>query len=288
MCEFLQRVEVKSNFMSKVKVLYVSQEITPYVPESEMSTLGRFLPQRMMEKGMEIRTFMPRFGKINTRRHQLHEVIRLSGINLVVNDVDHPLIIKVASIQPARMQVYFIDNEEYFQRKAFLIDEIGEAFPDNDERSIFFVKGVLETVKKLGWSPDIIHCHGWMASLLPVYLKTMYKDDPLFNESKIVYSAFSDIPNGDLDGNLKSKLQFDGVEDEKLSHLDKISYDGLHKTAIDLADAIVVGDANLSEDVKNHIDSKDFPILVHENDPDEYGDPFEALYNEILDTVPAE
>ncbi|MGB0390089.1 MAG: glycogen/starch synthase [Salibacteraceae bacterium] len=274
--------------MSKVKVLYVSQEITPYVPESEMSTLGRFLPQRMMEKGMEIRTFMPRFGKINTRRHQLHEVIRLSGINLVVNDVDHPLIIKVASIQPARMQVYFIDNEEYFQRKAFLIDEIGEAFPDNDERSIFFVKGVLETVKKLGWSPDIIHCHGWMASLLPVFLKTMYKDDPLFNESKIVYSAFSDIPNGDLDHQLKSKLQFDGVGEDILKHLDSISYDGLHKTAIELSDAIVVGDENLSDDVKNHIDSKDCPVLIHENDPDEYGDPFEALYNEILDTVPAE
>jgi len=274
--------------MSKVKVLYVSQEITPYVPESEMSTLGRFLPQRMMEKGMEIRTFMPRFGKINTRRHQLHEVIRLSGINLVVNDIDHPLIIKVASIQPARMQVYFIDNEEYFQRKAFLIDEVGEAFPDNDERSIFFVKGVLETVKKLGWSPDIIHCHGWMASLLPVYLKTMYKDDPLFNESKIVYSAFSDIPNGDLDKDLKSKLKHDDIEDDILKHLDTVSYDGLHKTAIDLSDAIVIGDQGLSEDVQSYIDSKDCPSLVHEGDPDEYAEPFEKLYDEILDKVTIE
>jgi starch synthase len=274
--------------MSKVKILYVSQEITPYVPESEMSTLGRYLPQRMMEKGMEIRTFMPRFGKINTRRHQLHEVIRLSGINLVVNDVDHPLIIKVASIQPARMQVYFIDNEEYFQRKAFLIDEMGDAFPDNDERSIFFVKGVLETVKKLGWSPDIIHCHGWMASLLPLYIKTQYKDDPLFNESKIVYSAFSETPNGDLDPKLKSKLQFDGIGDDLLTHMDTISYDGLHKTAIDLSDALIVGDADLSEEVQSHIDAKECPVLVHENDPDEYGDPFEALYNEILDNVPAE
>ena len=274
--------------MSKVKVLYVSQEITPYVPESEMSTLGRFLPQRMMEKGMEIRTFMPRFGKINTRRHQLHEVIRLSGINLVVNDVDHPLIIKVASIQPARMQVYFIDNEEYFQRKAFLYDEVGEAFPDNDERSIFFVKGVLETVKKLGWSPDIIHCHGWMASLLPVYLKTMYKDDPLFNESKIVYSAFSDIPNGDLDNTLKSKLQFDGIGDEFLSHLDTITYDGLHKTAIDLSDALVIGDESLSEDVQNHIEAKDCPTLVNEHEPEEYGEPFENLYAQILEGVTAE
>lgn len=274
--------------MSKVKVLYVSQEITPYVPESELSTLGRYLPQRMMEKGMEIRTFMPRFGKINTRRHQLHEVIRLSGINLVVNDVDHPLIIKVASIQPARMQVYFIDNEEYFQRKAFLVDDIGEAFPDNDERSIFFVKGVLETVKKLSWSPDIIHCNGWMASLLPLYLKTQYKDDPLFSESKIVYSAFSETPNGELDAKLKEKLQFDGISDDLLSHMDTVSYDNLHKTAIDLSDAIVVGDENLSEEVRTLIDSKECPTLIHENDPDEYGEPFEALYNEILDSVPAE
>jgi len=269
--------------MSKVKVLYVSQEITPYVPESEMSTLGRYLPQRMMEKGMEIRTFMPRFGKINTRRHQLHEVIRLSGINLVVNDIDHPLIIKVASIQPARMQVYFIDNEEYFQRKAFLIDELGEAFPDNDERSIFFVKGVLETVKKLGWSPDIIHCHGWMTALLPVYLKTVFKDDPLFNESKIVYSAFSDTPNGELDKDMKEKLKFDDINDDILTHLDTITYDGLHKTAVELSDAIIVGDDALSEDVMSLIDSKDCPIIIHDGNPDEYGDPFEQLYNDILD-----
>lgn len=274
--------------MSKVKVLYVSQEISPYVPESEMSNLGRYLPQRMMEKGMEVRTFMPRFGKINTRRHQLHEVIRLSGINLVVNDVDHPLIIKVASIQPARMQVYFIDNEEYFQRKAFLIDEIGEAFSDNDERSIFFVKGVLETVKKLGWSPDIIHCHGWMAALLPVYLKTQYKDDPLFNESKIVYSVFSDIPNGSLENTLKDKLKFDGVGDHILRHLENVSYDGLHKTAIDLADALVVGDASISDHVREYIDTKGSPILINDNDPDEYGESFETLYNEIMEGISAE
>lgn len=274
--------------MSKVKVLYVSQEIMPYMPESEMSTLGRFLPQRMMEKGMEIRTFMPRFGKINTRRHQLHEVIRLSGINLVVNDVDHPLIIKVASIQPARMQVYFIDNEEYFQRKAFLIDELGEAFDDNDERSIFFVKGVLETVKKLGWSPDIIHCHGWMSALLPVYLKTMYKDDPLFNQSKIVYSAFGDKPNGELDSELKSKLKFDEIGDDILKHFDADSYDGLHKTAISLSDAVVIGDDLLSDDVQNFISEKGCPSLVHENDPDEYAEPFEKLYEQVLENVSVE
>lgn len=269
--------------MSKIKVLYVSQEITPYVPESDMATLGRFLPQRMMEKGMEIRTFMPRFGKINTRRHQLHEVIRLSGINLVVNDIDHPLIIKVASIQPARMQVYFIDNEEYFQRKAFLVDEKNEAFPDNDERSIFFVKGVLETVKKLGWSPDVIHCHGWMAGLLPLYLKTVFKDDPLFNESKIVYSAFGDVPNGPLDQTLAGKLKFDQIDGDILKHLDEVTYDSIHKSAIDLSDAVVIGDQELSDDVQAYIEAKGCPTIEHDNDPDEYGEVFENLYNEILE-----
>lgn len=271
--------------MSKIKVLYVSQEILPYVPESEMATLGRFLPQRMMEKGLEIRTFMPRFGKINTRRHQLHEVIRLSGINLVVNDVDHPLIIKVASIQPARMQVYFIDNEEYFKRKAFLVDENNEAFPDNDERSIFFVKGVLETVKKLGWSPDIIHCNGWMASLLPLYLKSVYKDDPLFNESKIVYSAFGNHPNGDLDSTLKGKLQFDTIGEDLLTHLDTITYDSLQKSALALSDAVVLGDDSLSSEIQDYVKTLDVPVITNEGDPDEYGDPFEKLYQEILKEV---
>ena len=274
--------------MSKTKILYISQEITPYMPENEMSTLGRFLPQRMMEKGMEIRTFMPRFGKINTRRHQLHEVIRLSGINLVVNDIDHPLIIKVASIQPARMQVYFIDNEEYFQRKAFLVDELDEAFPDNDERSIFFVKGVLETVKKLGWSPDIIHCHGWMSALLPVYLKTVFKNDPLFNESKIVYSAFSEEPNGDLDQDLKAKLKHDNIEGDILKHLDKITYEGLQKTAIELADGLIIGDEGLNLDVVDLIEDQNVPQLTNNGDPDEYGDPFEHFYNEILGNLEEE
>lgn len=271
--------------MSKVKILYVSQEITPYMPENELSTLGRYLPQRMMEKGMEIRTFMPRFGKINTRRHQLHEVIRLSGQNLVVNDVDHPLIIKVASIQPARMQVYFIDNDEYFQRKAYLVDENNEGFEDNGERSIFFAKGVLETVKKLGWSPDIIHCNGWMAAALPMYLKTQYKDDPLFNESKIVYSAFSDHPGGELDPELGNKLKFDINNPDVLKHLETVSYDGLHKSAIDLADAVVIGDEMLSEEVMDHIAKKGCPTLTNEDDPDGYGEPFEQLYAQIFDPV---
>lgn len=175
--------------MAKKRVLFISSEIMPYLPESEMSHIGRYLPQGIQEKGKEIRTFMPRFGCINERRNQLHEVIRLSGMNLIINDTDHPLIIKVASIQSARMQVYFIDNEDYFQRKHIITDEKGQFFEDNDERAIFFARGVFETVKKLRWAPDLIYCQGWFTSLVPLYLKKEYADDPIFAHSKVVFST---------------------------------------------------------------------------------------------------
>ena len=163
--------------MVKKRILYVSQEITPYLPENDLSKTARFLPQAMNESGIEVRLFMPRFGCINERRHQLHEVIRLSGMNLIVNDIDQPLIIKVASIPQARMQVYFIDNEEYFKRKFTTVDKNEKFYDDNDERALFFCRGVIESVKKLGWSPDVIHCNGWFTSLVPMYIKKLYYDD---------------------------------------------------------------------------------------------------------------
>ena len=178
--------------MRKARVLFISSEIHPYLDLTEQSEIARKLPQGIQERGKEIRTFMPRFGNINERRNQLHEVIRLSGMNLIIDDADHPLIIKVASIQAARMQVYFIDNEEYFQRKSTIRDTDETFFDDNDDRTIFFGRGVLETVKKLGWSPDIIHCHGWMTALIPMLIKTSYKDDPMFHNSKVVYSLYND------------------------------------------------------------------------------------------------
>ena len=174
------------------KVLFITQEITPYVPESEMSLVGRNLPQAIQEKGREIRTFMPKWGNINERRNQLHEVIRLSGMNLIIDDTDHPLIIKVASIQSARMQVYFIDNDDYFQNRLETADENGVEYEDNDSRAIFYARGVLETVKKLRWCPDIIHCHGWMTALAPLYIKKAYKDEPSFRDAKVVFSVFED------------------------------------------------------------------------------------------------
>ena len=161
-------------------MLFISQEITPYVEESQMSIISRHLPQGILEAGKEVSTFMARYGCINERRHQLHEVIRLSGMNLIINDFDHPLIIKVASIPAARMQVYFIDNEDYFNRKAIVTDKNGNIFADSDERMIFYCRGVIETVRKLGWAPHIIHCQGWMTSLVPMYLKRSFGDDPLF------------------------------------------------------------------------------------------------------------
>ncbi|MCK4854782.1 MAG: glycogen/starch synthase, partial [Bacteroidales bacterium] len=191
--------------MKQAKILFISQEITPYLPESEMSKIGRYLPQGIQEKGREIRTFMPKYGSINERRNQLHEVIRLSGMNLIIDDTDHPLIIKVASIQSARMQVYFIDNEDYFHDKYVLADENGDYFQDNDERAIFFARGVLETVRKLRWSPDVVHCHGWITALVPLYLKRTFVDDPLYNNSKIVYSVYNDDFNKPLNKDFKVK-----------------------------------------------------------------------------------
>lgn len=269
--------------MKKTRVLYVSQEITPFLPKNELSEVSRNLPQGIHEKGKEIRVFMPKYGSINERRHQLHEVIRLSGMNLVVNDADHPLIIKVASIPTARMQVYFIDNEDYFQRKAVLSDKNGKFFDDNDERSIFFCRGVLETVKKLGWAPDVIHCHGWFTSFLPLYLKKFYNDDPHFADSKVVFSAYSRDFEGELDKNVADKLKFDGFSEEDLGDLKngEVDFETLTKFAFKYADGIIEASDDLSEGIKSEIKDFEKPTL-------EYCDPancvknYSDFYDEIL------
>src|SRR5512136_2047178 len=202
--------------MEKTNILFVHQEITPYLNESPMGLVGRYLPQGIQERGKEIRTFMPKFGCINERRNQLHEVIRLSGMNLIIDDTDHPLIIKVASIQSARMQVYFIDNDDYFQRKHTVSDSSGKEFDDNDERALFFARGVIETVRKLRWSPDIVHCHGWLTSLIPIYLRKLYSDDPVFNKLKTVYSVYNNGYKKPLKSSLYEKLAADGIEKSAL------------------------------------------------------------------------
>lgn len=247
--------------MKDKRVLYVSSEVIPYLPETEISSTSFEAAKMVNNLGGQIRIFMPRFGNINERRHQLHEVIRLSGMNLVINDLDMPLIIKVASIPKERMQVYFIDNEDYFKRKATLTDEDGNLFPDNDERAIFFAKGVIETVKKLNWSPDIIHVHGWLSSLLPLYLRNYYGNEPLFKDSKIVTSVYNQSFDGTLDETMHKKVLFDGLENSNVKHLKSPTFVNLLKTAVDNSDAVVIGGDNVPEDLKKYIDKLDKPVL---------------------------
>ena len=249
--------------MNGKKILFVSSELVPYLPENEVSLMSYEAPRMVNSNGGQIRIFMPRFGNINERRHQLHEVIRLSGMNLVINDMDMPLIIKVASIPRERIQVYFIDNEEYFKRKSTFTDEHGNLFPDNDERAIFFAKGVVETVKKLNWSPDIIHIHGWMAALLPLYLRNYYKDEPLFADSKIVTSIYGKGFEGNLDANMFKKIIFDDIPEESISSLKTPSYNNLLKVAVDFSDAVILAAEKIPEDLSDYISNLQKPVLPY-------------------------
>ncbi|UAB81756.1 glycogen/starch synthase [Marixanthomonas sp. SCSIO 43207] len=247
--------------MKDKRVLYVSSEVIPYLPETEISSMSFEAPKMVNDNGGQIRIFMPRYGNINERRHQLHEVIRLSGMNLVINDLDMPLIIKVASIPKERMQVYFIDNDDYFKRKATYADEDGTFFPDNDERAIFFAKGVIETVKKLNWSPDIIHVHGWLASFLPLYLRNYYGTEPLFENSKIVTSVYNQAFDGTLNNNVKEKILFDGIEEETVAELDNPNYVNMMKVAVKNSDAAIIGSDDIPEGLENYLNNLDKPVL---------------------------
>jgi len=239
------------------------------------------VPKMINDQGGQIRIFMPRYGNINERRHQLHEVIRLSGMNLVVNDVDMPLIIKVASIPKERIQVYFIDNDEYFKRKATFSDEDGVLYPDNDERAIFFAKGVVETVKKLNWVPDIIHVHGWMASMLPVYMKHFYKDEALFSQTKIVTSVYGQSFDGALDVEMKNKIIFDGISEEVISDLETPNYENLIKTSIRHSDAVIIATENLSPSLTKFIESSEKPFLPFAP-KDAFAEAYTTFYKKML------
>ena len=265
--------------MKDKRILYVSSEVIHYLPETEVSSMSFEAPRMVNKQGGQIRIFMPRYGNINERRHQLHEVIRLSGINLVVNDLDMPLIIKVASIPKERIQVYFIDNEDYFKRKATLTDEAGKLFEDNDERAIFFAKGVIETVKKLNWAPDIIHVHGWLASLLPLYLKEYYKDEPLFKDSKVVTSVYAQSFEGTLNKALKDKVKFDEIDDDHLKNLKLPDYVSLMKTAIDFSDGLIIGSQTIPEELNNYIDKIQKPVLEYQ-----FPEAFAEAYTEFYST----
>ena len=247
--------------MEDKRILYVSSEVVPYLAENEVSLQSYEMPKMINELGGQIRIFMPRYGNINERRHQLHEVIRLSGMNLVVNDLDMPLIIKVASIPKERIQVYFIDNDEYFKRKATFTDEEGNLYPDNDERAIFFAKGVIETVKKLNWVPDIIHVHGWMASILPIYLKHYYKDEALFSDTKVVISVYGQSFDGTLNKEMINKISFDNIPLDAIKELESPTYENIIKSAINNSDAVIVASSSISSSLTNFIESSDKPFL---------------------------
>lgn len=268
--------------MEKSRVLYITHEMVPYMQnETEIAKASRELPQGMQERGWEIRNFMPRFGCINERRHQLHEVIRLSGMNIIVNDTDQPLIIKVASIPTGRIQVYFIDNEEFFQRKYILTDENDKFYADNDERSIFFCKGVLETVKKLGWTPDIVHCHGWMSALVPFYLKTVFKNDPVFSSAKIVVSVYeNDAFEGTLHKDYVTKA-IEGIDGGDLSAVTKPDFAGVLKGGIQYADAVIKSSDFSNKDVLKYIKQSEKPVL-ETSFGENYLDDFHNFYSEIM------
>jgi starch synthase len=249
--------------------------------ENEVSLLSYDVPKMINDQGGQIRIFMPRYGNINERRHQLHEVIRLSGMNLVVNDLDMPLIIKVASIPKERIQVYFIDNDEYFKRKATFSDEEGVLYPDNDERAIFFAKGVVETVKKLNWVPDIIHVHGWMASLLPIYMKHYYKDEALFSETKIVTSVYGQSFEGSLDAEMINKIKFDGVPQDAIQELELPNYENLIKAAIKHSDGVIIASENVSGSLTKFIQSSEKPFLPFAS-KDKFTEAYTNFYKSML------
>ncbi len=267
------------------KVLFVNSEIFPYLDESPISSIGRYLPQGIQERKKEIRSFMPRYGCINERKNQLHEVIRLSGMNIIISDVDRPLIIKVASISSARIQIYFIDNEDYFKRKQVFCDENGIFFEDNDERAIFFARGVLETVKKLRWAPDVIHCQGWISQLVPLYLKKAYKDDPIFSSSKVVLSLYDDLPEVPFNAAFASKIPMGGITDDDLAFL-KERPDGINlaKTAIRYSDGIIFGSEGVKKEIAAYCKERELPTLAYSAESiasGAYIDEYDAFYDKI-------
>ena len=266
------------------RVLFVNSEMFPYLPESEIANIGRYLPQGIQERKKEIRSFMPRYGCINERKNQLHEVIRLSGMNIIINEVDRPLVIKVASISAARMQVYFIDNEDYFHRKRVSHDAEGNFFSDNGERAIFFARGVLETVKKLRWAPDVIHCHGWISQVLPLYLKKAYIDDPIFSNSKITLSLYDDTPTVDFPAEFKDRILFGGVTEKDVEILSEPTGINLAKLAASYSDGIILGSEAVPEDLVAYCKDAGLPVLPFNAEAikdGSYIDDYNSFYDQL-------
>ena len=270
---------------SAKKILFVSAEMEPYLPESHIAKICRELPQGIQERRKEIRAFMPRYGCINERKNQLHEVIRLSGMNIIIGDVDRPLVIKVASISAARIQVYFIDNEDYFRRKQIYKDADGQFFADNGERAIFFARGVLETVKKLRWAPDIIHCSGWISHVLPLYLKKAYKDDPIFSNAKVVLSLFDDTPAESLGADFAQAILFGGIKAADAPLPENASGTELAKLAAQYSDGVILGSPAVDPSLQEHCRQLGLPLLPCDEaslSDGSYMDRYNAFYDDLL------
>ena len=234
----------------KKRILIITNELTPYLEITDFASVLNSLAVNTFDAGMEIRVIMPRFGTINERRHRLHEVVRLSGINIVVDKEDHPLLIKVASLPNARLQVYLMDNEDFFKRKAVFRDEKGNFFDDNAERLIFFCKSALEIVKKFGWPPDVIHCHGWLTTLIPFFLKSAYKKEPVFASSQTIFTAQKDQFTEALPENfIKMITNSVAVKEKDLEAYNKCDNAALNKGAAKYADILIHGEDGLSKDL---------------------------------------
>ena len=249
------------------RILFISQEIYPFLAEeTPIRLLNRQLPEYFQGHGFETRTFMPKFGEINERRNQLHEVIRLSGMNLIIEESDHPLLIKVASIQTARIQIYFIDNDDLFHRRKGVVDENGVEYADNDDRVIFYARGVIETVKKLRWTPDVILCSGWMSALAPLYLKKAFNDEPFFAKSKIVLMLDDNEYQKPFHSKFTDKLRIEGITNTDVRSIADFSvgYEELMRLAVDYSDAIVYATPKVNQRVANYAETKGKPILKYE------------------------
>lgn len=267
--------------MEKKRVLIITQEMQPYLNGTDIGDIARELPQYVQDQGNEIRVLMPRYGVINERRHRLHEVVRLSGMNIILNDDDYPLIIKVASVPGARMQVYFLDNDDLFKRKYVFHDENNQFYEDNAERMVFFCKAALETVKKFQWPPDIIHCHGWMTSLIPLYIKTAYKNEPVFQNTKVVYSMYKGAFEETLskDKFLEKAPISSMIEKSHLNSYKDYNHLGLSKGAASFADGVIIGSSEIEKEIGKYLKTLGKPVL--EFTKEEYLDKYTEFYNNL-------
>lgn len=265
----------------KKKVLVIVQEMEPYLGEGGMAAFANALSRYAGDNGCELRILMPRFSGINERRHRLHEVVRLSGMNLIIDEDDYPLLIKVASLPGSRLQVYFLDNGEFFKRKNTFRNDEGKFYSDNAERMVFYCKGALETVKKFGWSPDIIHCHGWMTSLVPLYVKIAYKIDPVFNNARIVYSVYPNEFEEKLQNNFFQKASIKRIEDEELRPFAELNNNAMHRGAIHYADAVMICSPDIDPEIAQLLAETNNKPVIQYAEEQELMEKCRELYNQL-------